>query len=1188
MSDTPSRSNKTPWYQAIAEDRSKNVTTSSKSSNGRVHANAHANANAASFGSPSPTPPSTLRVSRLSLSQNKRRRKKRDKLAREKQNAQEEQVHDPNNEDVVILANGKSRKYYRSQNGIIMLKRRSTPTPPPTKREKPIFSYSLDNDSENENEDREDNYSAYDIASSMQETSTSENVHKPSSNGVEHEHNNGDEITSPIQNTSLTEKKASHTTAKGVENSNVNDIALPIHTHSATEQEQTSHKTTSNGVERNNGKEMMSSMHTDSSMEEIPYKVSPNDSDNRIVNELTSPTRKVSLTDKAPHKPMSNDVENNEIALPTQNTSLAEKALQKTTSNGVERNNGKVITSPAQKTSLTDKAPLIKPSSNDVENDNGNEITSLAQNPSSIVKDAPYKPASNGVENDIDDEIMSSMHNNSSTEKVSHNPSSIAENRNEDEKSKLMVSALPKKRQRVSDSLDGSSDEIDMAQDLNSTVHDSSSLHLQGNDTNAHKLSSDDVENNNDNEITSSMHNAFLTEKIPREPSSIAREINKVEKSKIEALASPKKRQRVFPSLDGSSDESDLAEDVSNSVHENSSSRAHDDHVDDLELLTQPISDDNHSNKQSCVEQSPQHGQTSNDASDNSPKIERLLRREVRSSVNANNRNDSNRKRSRISVQKIEFATPIRSGTTRLPFPKMNLDMNKDILNQEVDDFDMNTNEDDDEILSNVIINEEEEHDQSPKILDYNEKVAAQRRRNQKRLEVLGFTKGGIVNMVTGGDKIVKGDGEEDNDSHDESEDETYPTGMLFGTRTNNLRNEPKPYQVCTDSKPAEDTQTLQETSLFELFPHRRKEIYILQSCLMNTVRQTEISIRARYTSRDFYIPPPIFVSGNSGTGKTSVVRGVIRKVRGDLKRSKSNINVGNQIGTKKKDYVRLGSAYINCATIEAYGSGAGAILESIYSQFAQDFCPEKKTSQRPRHNSISGNFSLGGSSVSMESDSAGDFSDSYGFSTDDDSIADSSVDAHSLSAGDTENNHLGGDLEDEDLMEKTAAAERGAIRKQANVTSTASLTSKASRSQGTAISSKKEPRRSTRSQAIGMPVREKASGPKMKPQPRKHARSLHGALSSPAVFGRSINQFCGVTGLYRGCAILILDQADKLLGFSNSKQKNSTPTNFLSELLLLPKVMKLNMTIIVITNKLFLESTSKYTIPLPLEIETR
>ena len=1180
MSDTPSRSNKTPWYHSIAEDRSKNVTTSSKSSNGRVHANA----NAASFGSPSPTPPSTLRVSRLSLSQNKRRRKKRDKLAREKQSAQEQQVNDPNNEDVVILANGKSRKYYRSQNGIIMLKRSSTPTPPPTKREKPIFSYSLDNDSENE--DREDNYSAYDIASSMQETSTSKNVHKPSSNGVEHEHNNGDEITSPIQNTSLIEKEASYKTAKGVENSIVNEITLPIHTHSSTEQEQTSHKTTSNGVEINNGKEMMSSMHTDSSMEKIPHKLSPNDSDN------TSPEQKASLTDKAPPKPMSNDVENNEIALPTQNISLAEKALQKTTSNGVERNNGKVITSPAQNTSVTGKAPLTKPMSNDAENGDGNETTSLAQKPSSIVKDAPYKPASNGVENDIDDEIMSSMHNNSSIEKVSHNPSSSAENRNEDEKSKLMVSALPKKRQRVSDSLDGSSDEIDNAQDLNSTVHDSSSLHLQENDTNAHKLSSNDVKYNNDNELMSSMHNAFLTEKIPREPSSIVREVNKVEKSKIEALASPKKRQRLFPSLDGSSDESDLAEDVSNSVHDISSSRAHDDHVDDLELLTQPISDDNHSNKQSCVEQSPQHVQTRNDARDNSPKIERLLRREeVRSSFNANNRNGSNRKRSRISVQEIEFATPIRSGTTRLPFPKMNLDMNKDILNQEVDDFDMNTNnEDDDEILSNVIINEEEEeeHDQIPKILDYNQKVAAQRRRNQKRLEVLGFTKGGIINMVTGGDKIAKGDGEEDNDSDDESEDETYPTGMLFGTRTNNLRNEPKPYQVCTKSKPGEDTQTRQETSLFELFPHRRKEIYILQSCLMNTVRQTEISIRARNTCRDFYIPPPIFVSGTSGTGKTSVVRGVIRKVRGDLKRSKLNINVGNQIGTKKKDYVRLGSAYINCATIEAYGSGAGAILESIYSQFAQDFCPEKKTPQRPGHNSISSNFSQGGSSVSMESDSAGDFSDSYGFSTDDDSIADSSADAHSLSAGDTENNHLEGDLEDEDLMEKTAAAERGAIRKQANVTSTASMTSKASRSQGTTISSKKEPRRSTRSQAIGMPVREKASGPKMKPQPRKHALSLHGALSSPAVFGRFINQFCGVTGLYRGCAILILDQADKLLGFSNSKQKNSTPTNFLSELLLLPKVMKLNMTIIVITNKLFLESTSKYTIPLPLEIETR
>ena len=59
---------------------------------------------------------------------------------------------------------------------------------------------------------------------------------------------------------------------------------------------------------------------------------------------------------------------------------------------------------------------------------------------------------------------------------------------------------------------------------------------------------------------------------------------------------------------------------------------------------------------------------------------------------------------------------------------------------------------------------------------------------------------------------------------------------------------------------------------------------------------------------------------------------------------------------------------------------------------------------------------------------------------------------------------------------------------------------------------------------------------------------------------------------MYGGCAFVVIDHADRLFSFG-AEGKND---NFLSQLLLMPKVMELNLTVIVVTTSVLLEFTRK------------
>jgi len=103
---------------------------------------------------------------------------------------------------------------------------------------------------------------------------------------------------------------------------------------------------------------------------------------------------------------------------------------------------------------------------------------------------------------------------------------------------------------------------------------------------------------------------------------------------------------------------------------------------------------------------------------------------------------------------------------------------------------------------------------------------------------------------------------------------------------------------------------------------------------------------------------------------------------------------------------------------------------------------------------------------------------------------------------------------------------------------------------------------------------------------------TLHSAILS---LGRSLQKYYGSylddNGAYRSrgfrkkpkCGILVLDNAEELLSLSSASKKGistSTATsganNYLSELLLLPKIMKLNLTIVVVTKYCTLHMTRK------------
>lgn len=426
--------------------------------------------------------------------------------------------------------------------------------------------------------------------------------------------------------------------------------------------------------------------------------------------------------------------------------------------------------------------------------------------------------------------------------------------------------------------------------------------------------------------------------------------------------------------------------------------------------------------------------------------------------------------------------------------------------------------------------------------------------RNQERLKMIG-----LLNSATKAKedtiqlekKDIKGEIQIETGNLNQKR---YATGMLFASRHNGLVDSHDDVDNLQFDNEIDSSQ-----NIFEDFPHRRKQIRLLQSCFKNTVRQMDMDIEMDEYGNTLnpYIPSPVFVTGPGGTGKTNVVQRILN----DLKRARgsSEKNVGTA-QTKSP----IGIAYIDCSTVEPYGSGASAILESSFTQLARQMDLTSKhvlqLGNRVRANS-SGSISLLSDGMSsLDSLSADDMS------------VDSSLDGDSVGT-DSFNDDNGLDSvvgDEEDMLLNYSSKYKSKGRD----------IFKESKSKVPKISSNESQSGSRRSRRAARKAGQYKETTTAKPKKTKSYGPNIGALTTPAAFGRSISQFCGISeynSFQRGCAFLVLDQAEKLLSFSNSKQKSELHTNFLSELLLLPRVMHLNLTVIVITNKMFLDQTSKW-----------
>ena len=211
-------------------------------------------------------------------------------------------------------------------------------------------------------------------------------------------------------------------------------------------------------------------------------------------------------------------------------------------------------------------------------------------------------------------------------------------------------------------------------------------------------------------------------------------------------------------------------------------------------------------------------------------------------------------------------------------------------------------------------------------------------RRNEDMMKSLGFSQPRKTTQ-----KLL--DHDYISSSEDENDATTIPQrrGMLFETKYNNLSTEK--YNVAGDSSGASNKgmnikkppspsipvvglevdnvkHVRKFTSIEDLkvrYPNRSNQVDML-SCLFETsVRQAEYA-RSQYIQRDGndglleednaidpYVPPPIFVTGPSGTGKSSIVRDILNVIQQNAKAkiSSDDTNVG------------VGVAYTNCSTFE-------------------------------------------------------------------------------------------------------------------------------------------------------------------------------------------------------------------------------------------------------------------------------
>lgn len=394
--------------------------------------------------------------------------------------------------------------------------------------------------------------------------------------------------------------------------------------------------------------------------------------------------------------------------------------------------------------------------------------------------------------------------------------------------------------------------------------------------------------------------------------------------------------------------------------------------------------------------------------------------------------------------------------------------------------------------------------------------------------------------------------------------------GMLFRTKFNGiLRNN---HQV---QQPLQTTTLAQE--LNAKYPHRSKQIYYLCARLQSIVSRTKMAWKMSENVRSYgeshysessyagrvkmSVSPPILISGPGGSGKSSIVCDAIQSLR-----ERTNNDEGGE-GLPSMHQV-VANAYVDCASAEA--NSVASVMNSAYRQLYECFHSKDNEGRQKKHNRSKELHlsSMGTDSKRVKIDAENDIVMSTPTKKSPSKNAPKSPllrvndmggyddDSEGYDDGDDD----GEDFDEEDLIERQRKRRVGKSRskqkKRQALANSKSTTSHARNTRQNIARMNNGEHSSTTQYTSGV----------LKNSVQNSNRNHHDS-SSIAIFGRAISSLLqGGKSKKRAprhgrCAFLILDNADRILSWNKSRRNNP-----LAELLLLPKIMGINLTLVLIS----------------------
>ena len=458
--------------------------------------------------------------------------------------------------------------------------------------------------------------------------------------------------------------------------------------------------------------------------------------------------------------------------------------------------------------------------------------------------------------------------------------------------------------------------------------------------------------------------------------------------------------------------------------------------------------------------------------------------------------------------------------------------------------------------------------------ISYMEKCKRKQLKNRQFLESRGFFSLLKDIKKTGDDQKNKRKGEVQNEGQESKKTlKRKRRGMIFQTKFNSNAAD-IPYVSFNNMEMDSNSRSSIGTPLEELkaeFPFRSSQIRILHSLLMSTVRQTQrcsrlkVNTREECTSNHVFVPSPIFITGSSGTGKTVVVKHVVDMIKRQQAKSTTF--------KRSKIPVTIADAYVDCGIIES--SSLKNLMKNIHKQIKSDFIRRKinlNDAKDEPHIVHYSNHGKGTKEMDERRKSRNKNGDDYIGQGNNPRCTSNNLPSRFLKDQiDLKNDKTS---EDHDLLDYDLANDDDDSANE----DTIELQRRSHRKLERLNKHKNDEMKSTT---------KNLDDDNDDTDPLSFSNAHRTDFSS---LGRALSKWCGnQTGRNdghdsKGCAVLILDHAEKLftLNNPNSNSWNSDSNNLLTQFMLLPKVMKLNLTIIIISSRTLLGFSRKYLLTTP------